>query len=56
MLKGAVLFYLWEGDLHRPARDVDFLGFGDPSIASVTEALRDVCTHAGAKLLASDAR
>ena len=44
VLKGAVLFYLWEGDLHRPTRDVDFLGFGDPTIASVTEALRDVCT------------
>jgi predicted nucleotidyltransferase component of viral defense system len=44
VLKGAVLFYLWEGDLHRPTRDVDFLGFGDPTIASVTEELRGVCT------------
>ena len=44
VLKGAVLFYLWEGELHRPTRDVDFLGFGDATIASVTEALRIVCT------------
>jgi hypothetical protein len=44
VLKGAVLFYLWEGELHRPTRDVDFLGFGDATIASVTETLRIVCT------------
>jgi len=46
VLKGAVLFYLWEGELHRPTRDVDFLGFGDATIASVTETLRIVCTTA----------
>jgi hypothetical protein len=31
ILKGAQLFHLWQADIHRPTRDLDFLGFGDPS-------------------------
>lgn len=31
VLKGAQLFSLWTGSPHRPTRDIDFLGFGDPS-------------------------
>ena len=29
ILKGAVLFYIWEVEIPRPTRDVDFLGYGD---------------------------
>ena len=29
VLKGAMLFRVWTGELHRPTRDVDFLGYGE---------------------------
>jgi len=35
ILKGAVLFYIWEGEIPRPTRDVDFLGYGDASPKAV---------------------
>ena len=44
VLKGAVLFYLWEGEVHRPTRDLDFLAHGDPSPAEMLATLREVCT------------
>jgi len=31
VLKGAQLFTIWEHNPHRPTRDIDFLGFGDPA-------------------------
>jgi predicted nucleotidyltransferase component of viral defense system len=31
VLKGAALFALWTGKAHRATRDLDLLGFGDPS-------------------------
>ena len=31
VLKGAMLFALWEPTLHRVTRDLDLLGFGNPS-------------------------
>ena len=31
ILKGAMLFLLWNEQPHRPTRDIDFLGFGDNS-------------------------
>ena len=31
ILKGALLFMLWDHQPHRPTRDVDFLGYGDNS-------------------------
>ncbi|CAN5448823.1 hypothetical protein BH11PLA2_BH11PLA2_40220 [soil metagenome] len=33
VLKGAMLFQLWGGNTHRPTRDLDLLGTGDPSPA-----------------------
>lgn len=30
ILKGALLFYVWNHQLHRPTRDIDFLKFGPP--------------------------
>ncbi|MDP6890110.1 MAG: nucleotidyl transferase AbiEii/AbiGii toxin family protein [Phycisphaerales bacterium] len=45
VLKGAMLFRVWFGMLHRPTKDVDFLGTGDASPASVAKAFRAiVCT------------
>ena len=43
ILKGAVLFYIWEGEIPRPTRDVDFLGYGDPSPTAVAAVFREVC-------------
>lgn len=43
VLKGAVLFYAWEGAPHRPTRDVDFAVSGDPSPEAITAMFRAVC-------------
>ena len=44
ILKGAMLFMLWSDQPHRPTRDVDFLGFGDSSEASLQAIFRELCT------------
>ena len=43
VLKGAMLFLAWDGQLHRPTRDLDFLGFGSSEIPDVTQRILDVC-------------
>lgn len=43
VLKGALLFVLWKGALHRPTRDLDLLGFGDSDIAGLVTAFREIC-------------
>lgn len=43
VLKGAMLFQLWTGHSHRPTRDLDLLGHGEPSIARFEQIFRDVC-------------
>jgi predicted nucleotidyltransferase component of viral defense system len=45
VLKGAVLFRLWTGELHRPTRDLDLLGKGDHSLEHLGAAFRAVCTQ-----------
>ena len=42
VLKGAMLFRVWGGGLHRPTRDLDLLGYGDPSPDAVAGAIRHV--------------
>lgn len=44
VLKGATLFQFWTGEMHRPTRDLDLLGFGDSSDESVAETIREICT------------
>ena len=44
MLKGAALFTLWMGAPHRATRDVDLLGFGDPSAEHIGSVFNDVLT------------
>lgn len=44
VLKGATLFALWMGDPHRATRDVDLLGFGDPTESSIRAVFADVPT------------
>src|SRR3954451_25062260 len=43
ILKGATVFALW-GDLHRPTRDLDFLGSGNFDVASAIAVIRDIAS------------
>jgi hypothetical protein len=38
-----MLFALWEPTLHRGTRDLDLLGFGNPSPERLTEIFRELC-------------
>ncbi len=42
VLKGAMLFAAWTGQPHRPTRDLDLLGIGDSSDATLTWAFGDI--------------
>lgn len=42
VLKGALLVTTWFDSPHRPTRDVDFLGFGDPSIDVLLSRFREI--------------
>jgi predicted nucleotidyltransferase component of viral defense system len=42
VLKGAMLFRVWSGELHRPTKDLDLLGHGDPTPRAVADAIRRV--------------
>lgn len=46
ILKGAMLFTLWDDQAYRATRDVDFLGFGDSSEDAVRDAFRALCSTA----------
>lgn len=43
VLKGAMLFAVWTGRLHRPTHDLDLLGYGDDSAQRLTEIFRSIC-------------
>jgi predicted nucleotidyltransferase component of viral defense system len=43
VLKGAMLMTTWFDDPHRPTRDVDFLGYGDPSPDPMLATFREIC-------------
>lgn len=42
LLKGAMLFVLWDGRVPRPTRDVDFLGFGRMETAAIAATFREI--------------
>ena len=46
VLKGAMLFRVWSGSLHRPTKDVDLLAFGEPTAAAVTSIILQILTTA----------
>lgn len=46
VLKGALLMLVWLGEMIRPTRDADLLGFGDLSDEALASIFRDVCTVA----------
>lgn len=43
VLKGAMLMTTWFDDPHRPTRDVDFLGYGDPAPEAMLVTFREIC-------------
>lgn len=44
VLKRAILFRVWAADLHRPTKDVDLLGHGDPTPDAVAAKVRQIVT------------
>ena len=46
VLKGAMLMTTWFDDPHRPTRDVDFLGYGDPAPDPMLVTFREICAIA----------
>lgn len=42
LLKGAMLFVLWDGRVPRPTKDVDFLGFGPMEVEAIAGSFREV--------------
>lgn len=46
VLKGAMLFRVWSGSLHRPTKDVDLLGYGEATADAVTAMIRQILTTA----------
>src|SRR6266508_5591395 len=45
VLKGAMLVTTWFEDLHRPTRDLDLLGYGDPSPERMLAVFREICAN-----------
>lgn len=43
ILKGALLFYSWFDQPHRPTRDIDLAGHGDSSPEYLTAVFREIC-------------
>lgn len=43
VLKGATLFKCWQGELHRPTKDLDFLAYGNNEISELIQQLKAVC-------------
>ena len=46
VLKGAMLFQIWSNTPHRPTRDLDLLGHGDPSPENCITVFRELCALA----------
>jgi len=45
VLKGAMLFQVWGGAMHRPTRDLDLLSFGEPDISYYTTTITEICAQ-----------
>jgi predicted nucleotidyltransferase component of viral defense system len=46
LLKGALLFAVWFDAPHRPTRDADLLGFGEPDAARLADSVGRLCAIA----------
>lgn len=43
LLKGAMLFLVWTGQIYRPTRDLDLLGHGESDAGGVEAIFREIC-------------
>jgi hypothetical protein len=43
VVKGAILMSAWLDDPHRPTRDLDLLGLGDPDPDAMIAMFREIC-------------
>lgn len=43
VLKGALLFFAWTSRPHRTTKDLDLLGFGEPSVEALAAVFGDLC-------------
>lgn len=55
LLKGALLFAVWFDAPHRPTRDADFLGFGEPDVARLADSVGRLCAISADDGMAYDA-
>jgi hypothetical protein len=46
VVKGAMMFQVWSNLMHRPTRDLDLLGTGEPDIDHFVYVFRDLCVQA----------
>jgi predicted nucleotidyltransferase component of viral defense system len=46
VLKGAMLFRVWSGSLHRPTNDIDLLGSGEATTSAVAAMIREIINTA----------
>ena len=44
LLKGAMLFVIWEETIHRPTRDLDLLGYGSDDLGELENIFREICS------------
>jgi predicted nucleotidyltransferase component of viral defense system len=56
VLKGAMLVTTWFEDPHRPTRDLDLLGYGDPSAEAMSIVWKEICRTVVDDGIASGAR
>lgn len=42
LLKGALLFWVWNKDFHRPTRDIDLLSFSDNNVAHLQDVFQQI--------------
>jgi len=45
VVKGAMMFQVWSNQMHRPTRDLDLLGTGEPSVDSFVSLFRELCVQ-----------
>jgi predicted nucleotidyltransferase component of viral defense system len=44
VLKGAMLYLVWGGEIYRPTRDLDLLGYGSDTVEAVAALFRSLCS------------
>lgn len=45
LLKGALLFWVWNKNFHRPTRDIDLLNFGENDVSHLVEVFQKIISQ-----------